>query len=954
MKNIIMIFIVFILGNLVAVEGYPSLYDTDYYNSSRADSAHGFDMLRYEITLSIDDQEHYVEGFVTATVQAEEYLTEILYELEELTVSDVEVNGTSVNFSQNDEILTVDLPGISAGEEFTTTVYYSGYPQRSDDVYHLGMIFNASYVFTLSDPSGCRWWWPAYDHPWDKAEVDFHVTMRDDWLVACNGIRTGIVDNGDGTKTHHWEGSNPMAPHLPSISAANFVEVNQDYEGMLVQNFVTPAQEENAIIDLQNLPEIIGLFSELFGEYPFEKYGNAVVPMVTFGAMEHQTITTLAQYMITGDLSFEPTIAHELAHQWYGNCLTPLTWADVWLSEGFATYSEAIYTEEMYGREAMLDYVFQNIQQYYLGWSGGGGHTVYDPAFNNYFNPVQYEKAASILHMLRKTVGDEDFYSIFQTYFQQFHNQCVVTEEFQQVVENITGDDFTQFFQQWIYEPGIPSYEYTFFVNKTTNVHRIRTFVKTTSNTGTEFYMKIPVQLINDGQSCEILVDSGPGAALETLTEIELEDHQEVLFDPEGWTLIQGRSERMVAINDAYAADGRVLVYWSDFWDEIEVDGFNIYRSLQPEGTFERLNSEVITGNMFEDVSVTNNTAYYYKVTAVLDELYESSMSDSYEAIPIEYPFDLGVLIIDETNDGNGAPGNPTDEMVDEFYSGILPIQTTLYDYAEQGVPDAEFISHFSTIIWHDDDIGQHNINNALNPLGCYLISGGNLIVSGWKTANEIDAAFLRDFAADDNVELITGMDFMGVSSDAYPAMEIDFTKVSPAFQNGLPFICSFPDAEEALFLYESQSGVNQDEICALASDLNGRFVFLGFPLYYFDEEDASGFAEIILEELGETGAGSADIPISKLDITAFPNPFNPVTKLYFTLPKDYEDVKIGIYNIKGQLIRELISGSYSAGEYTIEWQGLDQENYPVSSGLYFYMLDADNEIEVNKLILLK
>jgi len=262
------------------------------YNTVRADSAHGFDVLKYDITIDIDDQSHYIEGSVIATVLAEEYLTEINYELEELNVSSVLVNGSAAGFIYQNGLITIDLPGIDSGEEFTTTVEYYGYPQLSDDIYSIGMIFNINYVFTLSDPSGCRWWFPAYDHPWDKAEIDFHVTMRDDWLVACNGIRTGIEDNEDGTKTHHWVGSNPMATHLPCISAANFVEVNQDYYGMQIQNFVTPNQEEDAIIDFQNLPATIDLYSDKFGEYPFEKYGNAVVPMVTFGAMEHQTMTT--------------------------------------------------------------------------------------------------------------------------------------------------------------------------------------------------------------------------------------------------------------------------------------------------------------------------------------------------------------------------------------------------------------------------------------------------------------------------------------------------------------------------------------------------------------------------------------------------------------------------------------------------------------------------------------
>lgn len=953
MKKIIIIAVIFIFFNLIFSSELQAQFETDYYTSSRADSAHGFDMLRYEITLSIDDQEQYIDGCVIATVMAEEDLSEINYELEELQVEYVQVNGSNANYTYDGALITIELPDITAGEEFVTTVCYSGYPQRSDDVYHLGMIFGGSYVFTLSDPSGCRWWWPAYDHPWDKAEVDFHVTMRDDWLVACNGIRTNIEDNEDGTKTHHWIGSNPMAPHLPCISAANFVEVNQDYNGMLVQNFVTPSQQEDAIYDLQNLPEIIGIFAELYGPYPFEKYGNAVVPMVTFGAMEHQTMTTLAEYMITGTLSYEPTIAHELAHQWFGNCLTPLTWADVWLSEGFATYSEAIYTEEMYGYEAMLDYFYDNIQQYYMGWAGGGAHTIYDPTFNNYFNPVQYEKAASILHMLRKTVGDDDFFTILQDYFQQFHNQCVITEDLKQVVETVTGNDYDQFFQQWIYEPGIPTYEYAYFVNKELDVHRIKTYVKTNSSSGTDFYMQIPVVLSNEAESFEILVDSGPDNAIETTKEIELDDHQQVVFDPEGWMLVYGRTYRGVDINDAYAADGRVLVYWSDFWEEVEVEGFNIYRSETSDGVFVKLNSELITENVFEDDNVVNGTTYYYKVSAVIDESYETDLSEPFAATPITFPFDQGVLVIDETSDGSGLQGNPSDEQVDDFYSEVITVGLTHYDYAEQGVPETEFLSHFSTIIWHDDDIGQHFINNALNPLGSYLISGGNLLISGWKTVSEIETSFLRDFINEENVEIITDMDFTGVVSEIYPDINVDYSKASPAFQTGLPLICTFPDASELVFGYNSYSGNNQGLNCALDANLNGRFLFLGFPLYFMEAESSAEFFSQFLEEVGETGSNPSEIIPKQLIFKAYPNPFNPITKIYLSLPEE-ENLQVGIYNIKGQLINLLTQGKYSEGEYYFDWNGTDRNGKAVSSGLYFYKLETDNSTIIKKLMLMK
>ncbi|MDP8232265.1 MAG: M1 family metallopeptidase, partial [Candidatus Zophobacter franzmannii] len=427
-------------------------------NYTRADSLHGFDVEKYEIYLTINDQTQYLDGHVIATVNAEEDMSVIEWELSGLTVSAVEVNGTiQTNFSQNATHVTIPLIGINNGDQFTTTVYYSGVPTMSP-TYGCGMFFQNGSVFTISDPDASRYWWPCYDHPWDKALVDLHITMRDDWAVACNGLRDSMVENGDNTKTHNWLGSNPMTTYLVCVTAGDYHELPlQYYNGIPIQDFVRPSQITQATEDLSILPEMMSAFSQLFGEYPFEKYGQTTVSMGVYGAMEHQTMTTLNSYMITGNHNYDTTFAHELCHQWFGNCLSVLTFKDIWLSEGFATYSEALWTEHAFGYDAMCEYFRDDIAGYYLSYANNyGPHTTYDPAFNSIFTPVTYEKPASVLHMLRARVGNEMFVNILQTWFQEHYNGNIVTSEFEELCETLTGEDFTQFFAQWIYGSGIP------------------------------------------------------------------------------------------------------------------------------------------------------------------------------------------------------------------------------------------------------------------------------------------------------------------------------------------------------------------------------------------------------------------------------------------------------------------------------------------------------------------
>jgi len=927
---------------------------------TRADSAHGFDVQSYDITLSINDQTHYISGTVIATVIAEEDLSQIEYELENLNISGIHVNGNIADYNYTNGVITIYLENIAAGDEFTTSVSYSGYPTLSNDVYHLGMIFGSNYVFTLSDPSGCRWWWPAYDHPWDKAEVNLHVTMRDDWLVACNGIRTSIVDNGDGTKTHNWEGENPMATFLPCVTAANYLEINQNFDEIPIQNFVTSGYYNSALTDFSNLPFMMQVFSEKYGYYPFEKYGNALVPMVTFGAMEHQTMTTLGTFYIDGNHGGETTIAHELSHQWFGNCLTPLTWKDVWLSEGFAVYSEAVYTEAWHGFDAMVNYVRNNIQNYYKNWAGSNVYTVYDPSYNYYYTPATYEKPASVLHMLRLLVGDDTFFQILQTYFQTYYNQNVVTSDFQEICEQVSGLDLDQFFQQWIFEPGLPYLDYAYFLSVDENNPQIITYLKTSSDTNTEFYISAPFQINYAVGSDSVLVESAPDEAVETISDLSDSEVTSVEFDPNSWILSRGNFAHSAEINNSYASDGVVIVFWNDFWQEVEIDGYNVYRSLQEDSEFEKINSEIVTQNFYQDENVNNGTTYYYKIKAVKNAVFETPFSNVVQATPLGFPMDQGILIVDETKDGNGSPGNPDDETVDEFYQNVIGQEITEYDYYQEGAPSLAFLANYSTIIWHDDDISQHYISQNIDNLGSYLVAGGNLLISGWKTASEIPVDFLSDFL-NSQTQLVSNWEFIGANSEQYPDLQIDADKLNPAFNGALPYVTVFSGSENGIYFFDGTQGSQyQNEICAVKSVTNGTFDLLGFPLYFCEETGVHNFMTQFLNEIGESSAEEETVSDYQLSTSNYPNPFRNSTTISFNIShQDAKDAKIGIYNIKGQKVKTLecinrVDAKATKSRSFIIWNGKNENGEQVRSGIYFYKLQISNESVTRKMILMR
>ena len=951
--------IIFILIPIL-IFGYPQQNEISdkvtKFESARADSAHGFDVTKYELFLDVDTANHYIEGTVIAHVTATEVITQIAYEIESLSVSEALVNGEGVDFEVTSDFVILELGEMAVGEDFTTSVSYNGYPASSPG-YGGGMFWNNNYVFTVSDPDASRYWWPCYDHPWDKAIVDLHITLRDDWLVAANGIRTGIEDNGDGTNTTHWIGENPMTTYLACFHASNFVEFEQECtlpngEDLLVQNFCPPNQLANAEEDFENIPAMINYFSEIYGMYPFEKFGNCVVPMTIFAGMEHQTMVTLANYLINGNHTYEMVFAHELAHQWFGDCVAFLDFPDVWLSEGFAVYSEALWTEELYGYEAMQDYVASSIQGYYLSWAGGNNYTIYNPTFYNYFTPPVYEKAGSVLHMLRMQAGDEQFFEILQQYFATYMHGNAITSEFQAVVEDVTGEDYEQFFDQWIFGSGIPSYDYTWFVNPYDNIPKLRTYVKTTSSSNTVFEGKAPVWVTYEGGEADsLLVDASSGIAM---TESLLNDImiEEIAFDPDSWLLDRGVTHHSLEISGAYPFEGGAAIYWSPVWgDELMVDGYRLSRAEDEAGPYQLVTGEIIDDMMYVDMGLEVGMTYYYKVVAVIDDEFESEASNIFEVFIEEWPLDQGVLVIDESMDGNGNPGSPTDAMVDDFYASITGMAITNYDYADEGAITTDMIRNYSTVIWHDADISQKNIGDNEGVLGSYVYAGGNLLISGWKTSDDLSEEFLQQFTGSPEYILAGAQEFVGASSEIYTDINIDADKVPAAFNGRLPYVVIYPEGDASIFAYEGIAGSEYTgQPCAVRSSYGGNCFILGFPLYYCNESEAADFMEDVLAEFEGNDNDPDEISGASISMRIYPNPYIFGSRSGLSINYDLGENtsgKLGIYNVRGQQVDEVILDQ-TKGEQIWRYNG------KLSSGIYFLMLKAGEGRVIEKTLILK
>lgn len=420
------------------------------------------DVTYYKIDLKITHTPNYVAGNVTINAKVDtSSINSVFFDLTSaLTVDSVLLSGLSKTFSHLDDKITITLDRTySIGEELSFRIFYQGVPPKTGfGSFVFDKHNNQPIIWSLSEPYGAKDWWPCKDTPGDKADsADVWLTVVTSLIPVSNGKLTEVVINGDGTHTYKWKSSYPIAQYLISVAITNYVEYVNYYhysptDSMPITHFIYPESFNNVKSQLDKTPQMISIFAEHYGEYPFlnEKYGHAQFGWS--GGMEHQTISSMGGF-------YDALIVHELAHQWYGDLISCKDWHNIWLNEGFATYSQALYLEVTQGQTAYNTEINLRMDQ---AKTAVGTLYVQDiSSVNSIFNYARsYAKGAVVLHMLRGIVGAETFYNILRTY--SYHPSVAygvaVTEDFQAIAEEVSGEDLNYFFQEWIYGENYPNY----------------------------------------------------------------------------------------------------------------------------------------------------------------------------------------------------------------------------------------------------------------------------------------------------------------------------------------------------------------------------------------------------------------------------------------------------------------------------------------------------------------
>jgi len=926
-----------------------------------------YDVNYYGLDLDVDVNTNSISGSTTisGTIISNNTSQIVLNFFDHMTVDSVTTSGQSLSFTHTNKVLTCNLPqSLNTGDIFSVTVYYSGFPGQSGvgDGLIFGSYNGSKLIYSYSWPYWANTFFPCKDHPSDKADsVQIAITVPDSFQVACNGVLESTNTIPGNQKQFVWKTHYAISPYHISINIYPFDVYQSSYNSAIsgaiqLEYYMFPNHTGALQQQLETVvPKIHEAYESKYGPFPFSSEKSGYCESVISGGMEHQTILTMNYPAF-----FDDIVVHESAHEYFGNLISISDWGHIWLSEGFATYSEAIYKEYWQGPAAYLQEIRSNMSA-----SGNGAIYVSDPSTPSNIIPYNlvYLKASVVVHMLRFVMGDSTFFQMMHDYIttSPFRFKNIDTEQFKNFCESYHGSDLDWFFNQWVYNSGRMSADYCAFWNETADTLIFK--IKGKKGTSSDYHeMPMPVEIsTNSGSFYDTLwVDSLNRTERYYFSDssnlnIQIDPNDKVL---KGSFSFLDRPE----LEKAYFQQNEIHMEWNQFFDFDNYRVF-IWREDTP-GNYVFYDSVSVGGLNY---SFTPSVSGKYSVSVkAISNGHSTQYSNSIQVYFTDFPMDLGLLVIDETRNGTGTHMlMPADSSVDSFYDNLLiGYSYQQFDvYTENRAVNVLDIAHYSTIIWHHDVTYDTKIDDSETALEAFIEAGGKIIISGMNFLNYLSADFHGSFLGYTSYSVNAPADFSGAFGvKNFPDLSNDTTKITTAsYQKKLPFVMTFDTSGNSNTLYKYNSvSVNPQfhlkpcgvRTASVIDSTQTAAVILGFPLYFVNPDSARVFMQMALTDLGVTGMPQKSSEKKSTDFRLknnYPNPFNSKTTIEFSIPgTGFTTLKI--FNILGQVVEVLVSQKLSSGNYKYTWDASD-----FSSGVYFFRLETDQRfVSINKLLLLK
>lgn len=520
----------------------PELHKQEMHSFSSLQSARrtsfatNYDVLHAVLYLKVDPNIKYIDGNVLTVFKTQEKHDSIGLDLrDELTVDSVIYQGDKIQFKHQNHKLSIffNIP-IPENTIDSVRVFYQGRPAADENYFSRENHATGPSIYTLSEPYGGMFWWPCKQGLEDKIDsLDVYVETDTAFKVGSNGLLQSEDLLNDSTVVFHWKHRYPIATYLVAFTVSKFEEfsfyakIKQGTDSVFIQNYIWPQSLDDTLDKVLEVSPMMNLFDSLFGTYPFidEKYGHA--QFAVGGGMEHQTMSFM------GDFNYD-LIAHELAHQWFGDKVTCSGWESLWVNEGFATYLNALVYEYLKPEE-WKGHLLEKIR-YVTSEEGGSVYPQDTLDVRSLFDQrLTYQKASLLIHMVRWNLGDSLFYLGVRNFLNNVDHAYAFggTNDIKRHWESVSGKDLTEFFEDWFYGEGYPTYEISWGQNEDKLSVQID---QTTSHFSVDFFEN-PVPLLFQGETQDTLVVfdvDEPGFFNEFTIPFKVE---KVIFDPEVWLL---------------------------------------------------------------------------------------------------------------------------------------------------------------------------------------------------------------------------------------------------------------------------------------------------------------------------------------------------------------------------------------------------------------------------------